>query len=170
MNKVKTAVSRFLAKDGKNDTTVHETVNPAVRNEHITRKKPEEAQKVTDRDIRLERHSYNINDTKHLAMKHCNNDCIRQRSEAQRAQFKDTCEISKTQRSTSAAATISGKHVHYRKFMSEYIANFVNINKVARHPREHPADHPKADHPTGRCPHRYYRARSAPRQVQERTL
>merc|ERR1712093_255593 len=37
MDKAKAAVGSFLHKDGKHDTTVHETVNPAVTQENVTR-------------------------------------------------------------------------------------------------------------------------------------
>lgn len=69
MDRAKAAVTDFLSKDGKNDTTVHEvwvltglftswedsnnpqTVNPAVQHEHITKTRHEEATTAIDREV-----------------------------------------------------------------------------------------------------------------------
>jgi len=130
MDKAKAAVSNFLSKDGKHETTVHETVNPAVQNEHITRTKHEEAQKVIDREVHQdhyhtsvqpikdrevlpEQHSHNLVGTEHREVNHGNDEHVRQRLEAERAQFKSTKEIGETQHTSAAAPTLSGEHVHH---------------------------------------------------------
>jgi len=130
MDKAKAAVTSFLHKDGKNDTTVHETVNPAVQNEHITPVRHEEAQKavdreihqdhhhtsvqpITDREVLPEQHSHNIAPTEHREVKHGNDEHIRQKLAAEQAQFKNTREVGETQVSASAAPTVAGEHVHH---------------------------------------------------------
>jgi len=130
MDKAKAAVSNFLSKDGKHDTTVHETVNPAVTNEHITRTKHEEAQKIVDREVHQdhyhtsvqpikdrevlpEEHTHNLVETEHRHIKHGNEDHIRQRLEAEKAQFKHTREVGDTQHTSSAAPTVGGEHIHH---------------------------------------------------------
>lgn len=130
MDKAKAAVSGFLAKDGKNDTTVHETVNPAVTNEHITKTKHEQAttavdrevhqdhfhtsvQPVQDKQVLPEQHSHNIAGVQHKEINHGNNDHVKQRLDAERAQFKDTREIGETQHTASVNPTVAGEHVHH---------------------------------------------------------
>jgi hypothetical protein len=132
MDKAKAAVSDFLHKDGHHSTTVHETVNPAIQNEHVTKTKHENVQTAVDREIHQdhhhtsvqpiqhqevlpEQHSHNVVGVDHREIKHGNDDHIKQRLEAERAQFKNTQEIGETQHSQSAAPTLTGEHVHHRK-------------------------------------------------------
>jgi len=51
MDKAKAAVGSFLHKDGKHDTTVHETVNPAVTQENVTRTQHENVTTAVDREV-----------------------------------------------------------------------------------------------------------------------
>jgi len=130
MEKAKAAVSGFLSKDGKHDTTVHETVNPAVVNEHVTRTQHNETQTavdrevhqdhyhtsvqpVKDREILPEQHTHNMAAVEHRKIEHGNDDHVRQRLEAERAQFKNTREVGDVQHTQSAGATIGGEHVHH---------------------------------------------------------
>lgn len=132
MEKANAAVSEILANAGHNDTTVSETVAPAVINEHITRTQLEEAQKVVDREVHQdhfhttvqpvqdqevlpERHTHHLVDTEHREITHGNGDRIKQTLEAERAQFKDTREVGETQFTSSAAPTVAGEHVHHRE-------------------------------------------------------
>merc|ERR1712000_379798 len=50
MDKAKAAVGSFLHKDGKHDTTVHETVNPAVTQEHVHHHVHENIQPVIQKE------------------------------------------------------------------------------------------------------------------------
>jgi hypothetical protein len=59
------AVSSFHSKDGKHDTTVHETVNPAVTNEHVTCMYHEEAQTLIDREFHQDHHQTSIQPITH---------------------------------------------------------------------------------------------------------
>ncbi|KAI9745621.1 MAG: hypothetical protein M1818_001155 [Claussenomyces sp. TS43310] len=130
MDKAKAAVSSFLTKDGKHETTVSETINPAVQNEHVTRTQLEEQQRVvdrevhqhhhhtsvqpiTDREILPETHSHNLIGTEHRHIKHGNDDHIRSKLDAEAAQFKNTREVGEAQVSQTAAPTIAGEHVHH---------------------------------------------------------
>jgi len=130
MDKAKAAVSSFLSKDGKHDTTVHETVNPAITNEHVTRTQHEEAQKVVDREVHQdhyhtsvqpvkdreilpEQHSHNLVGTEEREFTHGNEEHVRARLEAERAQFQNTREIGSTQHTSEAAPVVAGEHVHH---------------------------------------------------------
>jgi len=130
MDKAKAAVSNFLSKDGKHDTTVHETVNPAVQHENVTRTQHENAQTAIDREVHQdhyhtsvqpiqdrevlpEQHSHNLAGVEHRNIKHGNDDHVRQRLEAEKAQFKNERSIGETQRTSSANPTVAGEHVHH---------------------------------------------------------
>lgn len=130
MDKAKAAVSSFLSKDGKHDTTVHETVNPAVTNEHVTKTQHEDVttavdrevhqdhyhtsvQPIKDREVLPEQHSHQMAGVETRNLKHGSDDHIKQRLAAEAAQFKDTRSVGETQRSASANATIAGEHVHH---------------------------------------------------------
>ncbi|KAL2070161.1 hypothetical protein VTL71DRAFT_13187 [Oculimacula yallundae] len=130
MDKAKAAVGSFLNRDGKHDTTVHETVNPAVTNEHVTRTQQEEVttaidrevhqdhyhtsvQPIKDREVLPEQHSHQMAGVQTREVKHGNDDHVKQRLESEAAQFKNTREVGDTQHSKVAAPTIAGEHVHH---------------------------------------------------------
>jgi len=130
MDKAKAAVSDFLHKDGKHTTTVHETINPAVQNEHITKTRHENVTTAVDREVHQdhhhtsvqpvlakevlpEQHSHNVAAVETRELHHGDNSHIKERLEAERAQFKNTREIGATQETNAVAPTLSGEHVHH---------------------------------------------------------
>jgi len=130
MNKAKEAVSGFLNRDGKHDTTVHETINPAITNEHVTRTQHNEqqtaidreihqdhhhtsVQPVKDREVLPEQHSHNMVGVEHRNIKHGNDDHVKERLANEAAQFKNTRTVGDTQHTQAAGATIAGEHVHH---------------------------------------------------------
>ncbi|RDW80947.1 hypothetical protein BP5796_05645 [Coleophoma crateriformis] len=130
MEKAKAAVTGFLSKDGKHDTTVHETVNPAVQNEHVTRTQHENVTTAVDREVHQdhhhtsvqpvkhkevlpEQHTHNMGAVEHREINHGNDSHVKQRLEAEAAQFKNTREVGETQHTSSAAPTMGGEHVHH---------------------------------------------------------
>jgi len=130
MEKAKQAVSGFLSKDGKHDTTVHETVNPAVTNERVTRTQHENATKVVDREVHQdhhhtsiqpvqdrevlpEQHTHNMAGVEHRNIKHGDDSHIKDRLASEQAQFKNTREVGDVQHSASAGQTVVGEHVHH---------------------------------------------------------
>ncbi|RAL61155.1 hypothetical protein DID88_010494 [Monilinia fructigena] len=60
MDRAKAAVSEFLSKDGKHDTTVHETVNPAVQHEKIIKTRHEDATVAIDREVHQDHHHTSV--------------------------------------------------------------------------------------------------------------
>merc|ERR1712093_427307 len=60
MDKAKAAVGSFLHKDGKHDTTVHETVNPAVTQENVTRTQHENVTTAADREVHQDHHHTSV--------------------------------------------------------------------------------------------------------------
>lgn len=130
MDKAKAAVSNFLSKDGKHETTVHETVNPAIENERVLRTEQENAQKVVDREVHQdhhhtsvqpiqhkevlpESHTHNMVGTEEREFRHGNDEHVRQRLENERAQFKSTREVGDVQHTTTEAPVVAGEHVHH---------------------------------------------------------
>jgi len=130
MDKAKAAVSGFLSKDGKHDTTVHETINPAVQNERVTRTQHENAQTVVDREVHQdhhhtsvqpihdrevlpEQHSHNMAATEHRSIKHGDDSHVKERLAAEAQQFKNTKTVGDTQHTSSAAPVLAGEHVHH---------------------------------------------------------
>jgi len=130
MNKAKEAVSGFLHKDGKHDTTVHETVNPAVVNETIKKNKHEETttavdrevhqdhyhtsvQPIADHEVLPEQHHHKIAPVKNEEFTHGNNNHVKQRLAAEAAQFKDTHSQGEFRETSAVAPTVVGEHVHH---------------------------------------------------------
>jgi len=130
MDKAKQAVSGFLHKDGKHDTTVHERVNPAVTQEHVSRTQHEEAVKAVDREVHQdhfhtsvqpikdrevlpEEHHHNVAGVEHREIKHGNDAHIKERLAAEQAQFKNTRDVGDVHHTASGAQTVTGEHVHH---------------------------------------------------------
>jgi len=130
MNKAKAAVSEFLSKDGKHDTTVHETVNPAVTNEHVKRTQHENAttavdrevhqdhhhtsvQPIQDREVLPEQHTHQVAGVEHRNFKHGDDSHIKERLDAEKTQFKNTRTVGDTQHTASASPSVAGEHVHH---------------------------------------------------------
>merc|ERR1712093_347118 len=110
MDKAKAAVGSFLHKDGKHDTTVHETVNPAVTQENVTRTKHENVTTAVDREVHQDHHHMAGVETRNL--KHGNDEHVKERLAAEQAQFKNARTVGDTQHTSSANPTIAGEHVH----------------------------------------------------------
>merc|ERR1712098_340037 len=105
MDKAKAAVGSFLHKDGKHDTTVHETVNPAVTQENVTRTQHENVttavdrevhqdhhhtsvQPIKDREVLPEQHNHQMAGVETRNLKHGNDEHVKERLAAEQAQFK----------------------------------------------------------------------------------
>merc|ERR1712098_867783 len=106
MDKAKAAVGSFLHKDGKHDTTVHETVNPAVTQENVTRTQHENVttavdrevhqdhhhtsvQPIKDREVLPEQHNHQMAGVETRNLKHGNDEHVKERLAAEQAQFKN---------------------------------------------------------------------------------
>jgi hypothetical protein len=130
MDKAKAAVTGFLSNNGKHNTVVHETVNPAVQNEHVTKTLHNETTTAIDREVHQdhhhttvqpilhkevlpEKHTHSMGEVEHRHITHGNEDHIKHKLEAEKLRFKNTMEIGKTEHTTSAAPTISSEHVHH---------------------------------------------------------
>ena len=107
-----------------------QSVNPAVTNEHVTRTQHEDVttavdrelhqdhyhtsvQPVKDREVLPEQHSHQMAAVETRNIKHGNDDHVKQRLEAERAQFKDTRTVGETQHTSAANPLVAGEHVHH---------------------------------------------------------
>jgi len=130
MDKAKAAVSDFMKKSGHKDTTVHESVNPAVVQETISPERHEQTQvaidkevhqdhyhtsvqPVRDQEILPEKHSHQVAQAEERVYTHGNKADDEARLAADQAQFRDERVIQDTKYSRSEAPVVGGEHVHH---------------------------------------------------------
>jgi len=130
MDKAKAAVGNFLHKDGKNDTTVHETVNPAVQNERVTRTQHENVteavdrevhqdhhhtsvQPIQDREVLPEEHHHRQHEVEERRFKHGDDSHVKERLAAEQGQFQNSRTVGDTQHTSAAAPAVAGEHIHH---------------------------------------------------------
>lgn len=130
MDKAKAAVSDFMHKAGKHDTTVDETVAPAVQHETINRTHHENVtgaidrevhqdhyhtsvQPIQDRAVLPETHEHRAVPVEHREHVHGDAAAVKARLEQEAAQFKNTRVEGQTQHTHSEAPVIAGEHRHH---------------------------------------------------------
>lgn len=130
MDKAKAAVSDFLHKSGKHDTSVEEVVAPAVTNENISRTRHEEATTaidreihkdhhhtsvlpITDKEVRPEQHHHRMAGVETRQHREGNDRDILAGVEAERAQFKGTRTEAPIRETSSTGGVVAGEHVHH---------------------------------------------------------
>jgi hypothetical protein len=130
MSSIKQNVKQFLSKDGQSDTTVHERINPAAVHEHVVREQREDTQKVIDREVHQDHHHISVQPivdqqqlpeqhkvqtapTEHREIRHGDHSHAQAALEAERAQFKDTRDVSPTRIVKTQGPTVTGEHVHH---------------------------------------------------------
>jgi hypothetical protein len=130
MEKAKAAVSDFMSKSGHHDTTVHETVAPAVQNEVVKPHVHEEIntaidkevhqdhyhrtiQPVKDREVLPETHTAKLGAVQHREFDHRDHENTKRSLATEQAQFKDQRVVQETSHSQSANAVVGGEHVHH---------------------------------------------------------
>ncbi|KAH7080243.1 hypothetical protein BKA63DRAFT_550885 [Paraphoma chrysanthemicola] len=130
MDKVKSALTDFTKKSGHHDTTVHETVAPAVVHETVKPHQHEEintavdkevhqdhyhrtVQPVQDREVLPETHTAKLGGVQHREFDHRDHDSTKRNLVQEQAQFRDERRVEGTTQSQSVAPTIGGEHVHH---------------------------------------------------------
>jgi len=131
MDKAKQAVSSFLNKSGHHDTTVHESVAPAVQKETINEHHKEQQQIARDREVHQdhhhtsvqpvkdqevlpEQHHHNLHGVQHTTHDHRNHGETKERLQTEAAQFKNESIRATDQHHTKTAAPeVVGEHVHH---------------------------------------------------------
>merc|ERR1712093_273326 len=79
MDKAKAAVGSFLHKDGKHDTTVHETVTTAVDREVHQDHHHTSVQPIKDREVLPEQHNHQMAGVETRNLKHGNDEHVKER-------------------------------------------------------------------------------------------
>jgi len=130
MDKAKAAVNDFMSKAGHHNTTVHESVAPAVTHETINPQREERVttaidkeshqdhyhpsvQPVQDREILPEQHSHNLAAVEHRNFEHGNSAEVEAKLKREAAQFADTREVAATRETRTVSPTIAGEHIHH---------------------------------------------------------
>jgi len=130
MNNAKAAVKDFLHKDGKHDTTVHESVNSHVTNETVKPTQHHEhtqavdkeihqhhhdttVQPIHDRQVLPEKHVHEAAPVEHREFRHGNDDHIKQKLSTEAAQFKDTHQTHETTHTKVDAPIMGSEHHHH---------------------------------------------------------
>ncbi|KAF2869792.1 hypothetical protein BDV95DRAFT_546987 [Massariosphaeria phaeospora] len=130
MDKAKNAVRDFIKHSGHSDTTVHETVAPAVKHEVIKPTQHEEVvtavdkevhqdhyhrtiQPVKDKEILPEKHTHNLAAVQHREVDHRDHDRVQRELQAEETQFKNTRVVTDATVTQSAAPVVAGEHVHH---------------------------------------------------------
>ncbi|KAI1384356.1 uncharacterized protein F4822DRAFT_432902 [Hypoxylon trugodes] len=130
MNKTKDAIRDFIGKTGHNDTTVHESVEPAVKRETV---KPTEhqdintainkevhqdhyhrtVQPIQDRQTLPEKHEHRVGGVQHRDYDHRDHETTKKTLAAENQKYKDERVIKDTTHTQSHAPTVQGEHVHH---------------------------------------------------------
>lgn len=130
MDKAKAAINDFMSHSGHHDTTVHETVAPAVKEEIVKPHVHEEVltavdkevhqdhyhrtvQPVQDREVLPEQHTAQLGAVQHREFDHRDADTTKRNLAAEQAAFKDQRIVEDTTHSQSAAAAVGGEHIHH---------------------------------------------------------
>jgi hypothetical protein len=130
MEKMKNTIKEFTSRAGHHDTTVHETVAPAVEHETVKPVQHEEVstavdkeihqdhyhrtvQPVQDREVLPEQHTANIAATQHREFDHRDPESLKANLTAEQARFRNEQVVENTSHTQSTLPTIGGEHVHH---------------------------------------------------------
>ena len=130
MESAKAAVKDFMHKSGKHDTTVHETVAPAVTKETIAQEQREHVTTAVDKEVHQdhyhtsvqpikdaetlpEQHHHRMIPVEERQFEHGNDADVKARLGQEAAQFKDETRHVEGAHMTNAAPVIAGEHVHH---------------------------------------------------------
>ena len=130
MDKAKAAITDFMSKSGHHDTTVHESVAPAVQHEVVKPHIHEEVQTavdkevhqdhyhrtvqpIQDREVLPEAHTAKLGAVQHREFDHRDHDDTKRHLIDEQARFRDERRVDATTHSQSAAAAIGGEHIHH---------------------------------------------------------
>lgn len=129
MEKTKETIKNFVSRSGHHDTEVHETINPAVTHENVTKTHHENVntavdrevhhdhyhhtvQPVKDKQVLAEEHKHQVAGVEHRKVDERDHDHTRRSVAEQQAKFKDERVVSPTVHTQSAAPTTIGEHHH----------------------------------------------------------
>ncbi|KAJ4148201.1 hypothetical protein LMH87_002681 [Akanthomyces muscarius] len=130
MDKAKKAVSNFLSKDGKHDTTIDQDVRDPVVKEQVRPQRHEEVITAVDQEIHQdhhqtvvqplnvketlpEKHSHNMVGVNEKSVNHANEAETKAALKQDAAQYTSERNVADTEHSTSTGAAITGQRTHH---------------------------------------------------------
>ncbi|KAI1469514.1 uncharacterized protein F4812DRAFT_423426 [Daldinia caldariorum] len=130
MNKTKETIRDFIGKSGHHDTTVHESVQPAVKKETIKPTEHEEintavdkeihqdhyhrtVQPVHDKEVLPEQHQHKVGTVQHRDYDHRDHESTKRALAAENERFRDEQVIQGTTHTREHAPTVQGEHIHH---------------------------------------------------------
>lgn len=148
MESAKDSVKKFMSKDGKHDTTVHETVAPSIQNETISRKQHEHQTTAVDREVHQdhhhtteqpishseilpETHHHQAAEVEHRSFEHGDSDKLKRGLDDERKKYYDTQTRVEGEKTRSENPTVQGEHVHHH--VHETIQPVVHKQTVEPH-------------------------------------
>ena len=138
----------FRSKSGKHDTTIHETVAPAVQNETITRREHEQSTTAVDREVHQdhyhtseqpvnhseilpEQHHHKAAAVETRSFEHDSPDQVKRGLEDERARYQDTQTRAEGEKTFSENQGVQGEHMHHH--VHETIQPVVNKQTIEPH-------------------------------------
>lgn len=130
MDKTKQAINNFVSKSGQHETTVHESVNPAVQHETVIPQKHEEintavdkevhqdhyhhtVQPVQDKEVLDTQHHHKVAEAEHRTFDNRDDSKVKAHLEREAAKFKNESVRTETAHTQSNAPVVQGEHVHH---------------------------------------------------------
>ncbi|KAI0165472.1 hypothetical protein GGR52DRAFT_110367 [Hypoxylon sp. FL1284] len=130
MNKTKDAIRDFIGKAGHHETTVHESVEPAVQREAVKPTEHEEintavnkeihqdhyhrtVQPVHDKEVLPEQHHHQVGDIQHRDFDHRDHEGTKKALASESSKFKDERVVHDTAHTQSHAPIVQGENVHH---------------------------------------------------------
>jgi len=130
MEKTKETIKNFVSRSGHHDTEVHETINPAVTHENVTKTHHENVNTAVDREVHHdhyhhtvqpvkdhqvlpEEHKHQVAGVEHRKIDERDNERTRRAVAEQQSKFKDEKVVAPTVHTQSAAPTTMGEHHHH---------------------------------------------------------
>ncbi|KAI1213379.1 uncharacterized protein F4807DRAFT_410894 [Annulohypoxylon truncatum] len=130
MNKTKETIRDFIGKAGHHDTTVHESVDPAVTRETVKPTEHEDintavnkeihqdhfhrtVQPVHDTEVLPEQHKHKIGNVQHREFDHRDHEDVKKTLASEGEKFKDERRVKDTVHTQAHAPAIEGERVHH---------------------------------------------------------
>ncbi|RYP61651.1 hypothetical protein DL769_007612 [Monosporascus sp. CRB-8-3] len=130
MDKTKSVVKDFMGKAGHKDTTIHETINPAVQHEVVKPTRHEDVktavekeihqdhyhhtvQPVKDKEVLPEQHTSEVSPVQHREYDQRNPDEIKKALASENKKFRNERKVQETVQTQSHAPPAVGEEVHH---------------------------------------------------------
>ena len=148
MDRAKESVKKVLGRSGQHDTTIHESVAPAVQHETVNQTQREHVTQAVDREVHQdhyhtseqpihhsevlpEQHHHRQAGVEERSFEHDNRDDVKRRLAEDTGKYRDHSERVQGESTTHAEPTVAGEHVHHHVY--ENIQPIVQKQTVEPH-------------------------------------